>query len=97
VPVKVGDIDWIEAERDYVRLHVGSESYLLRETIGAMEARLDPEQYVRVRRSALVRRERIQAIRRAGYGDFRVQLSSGSEVRVGRTYVKDMRALIAPR
>lgn len=97
VPVKVADIDWIEAERDYVRLHVGGESYLLRETIGAMEGRLDPEQFVRVRRSALVRRERIQAIRRAGYGDYRVQLSSGGEVRVGRTYVKGMRALIAPR
>ena len=97
VPVKVADIDWVEAERDYVRLHVAGESYLLRETIGAMEARLDPEQYVRVRRSALVRRERIQAIRRAGYGDYRVQLSSGGEVRVGRTYVKGMRALIAPR
>ena len=97
VPVKVDDIDWIEAERDYVRLHVGDESYLLRETIGAMEARLDPEQYARVRRSALVRRDRIQAIRRAGYGDYRIQLNSGSEVRVGRTYVKGIRALIAPR
>lgn len=97
VPVKVGDIDWIEAERDYVRLHVGGESYLLRETIGAMETRLDPEQYARVRRSALVRRDRIEAIRRAGYGDYRVQLRSGNEVRVGRTYVKSVRALLAPR
>ena len=97
VPVKVADIDWIEAERDYVRLHVGDDSYLLRETIGAMETRLDPEQYARVRRSALVRRDRIRAIRRAGYGDYRVQLNTGSEVRVGRTYVKAMRALIAPK
>jgi len=80
-----------------VRLHVGGESYLLRETIGAMETRLDPEQYARVRRSALVRRDRIEAIRRAGYGDYRVQLRSGNEVRVGRTYVKSVRALLAPR
>lgn len=94
VPIRVVDLDWVEAERDYVRLHVGDASYLLRETIGGMEARLDPADFMRIRRSALVRRARIEAIRRAGYGDLRVKLSSGREVRVGRTYVAAVRALL---
>ena len=97
VRVLVADLDWIEAERDYVHLHVGGSSYLLRETIGGMEERLDPDAFIRVRRSALVRRGRIAAIRRRGYGDFRIQLSTGQEVRVGTTYLKQVRALIAPR
>lgn len=96
-PIKVQDIAWIEAERDYVRLHAGAISYLLRETITNMEERLDPEQFIRVRRSALVRREAVKAIRPAGYGDFRVQLANGHEVRVGRTYLKSVRALIGGR
>ena len=97
VPVRVSDIDWVEAERDYVRLHVNGSSYLLRETIGGMEERLGPERFIRIRRSALVRRDRIAAIRRPGYGDFRIQLTNGEEVRVGRTYVRQVRTLIAAR
>ena len=84
------------AERDYVRLHAHGQSYLLRETISSLEARLDPEHFIRVRRSALVRIDRITGIRRPGYGDFRVRLTDGSELRVGRTYVKRIRELIAP-
>ena len=97
VRIRVTELDWVEAERDYVRLHVGGQSYLLRETIGAMEGRLDPAVFIRVRRSALVQRDRIASIRRQGYGDFRIALTTGGEVRVGRTYVRQVRTLIAPR
>jgi two-component system LytT family response regulator len=97
VRVRVADLDWVAAERDYVRLNAHGNSYLLRETISNLEARLDPEQFIRVRRSALVRIDRVTGIRKAGYGDFRVTLADGSSIRVGRTYVKQIRSLIAPR
>ena len=94
VRIRTQDIDWIEAERDYVHIHVGERSYLLRETMSGLESRLDPEAFLRIRRSALVRTERVQSVRRAGYGDFRVQLADGPQLRVGRTYVKAVRARI---
>lgn len=97
VRIRVADLDWVEAERDYVRLHAGGQSYLLRDTITAVQGRLDPDLFIRVRRSALVRVDRVTGIRKAGYGDFRIRLASGDEVRVGRTYVKHIRSLIAPR
>lgn len=95
VRVLAADVDWIEAERDYIHLHAGDTSYLLRETIGGMQARLDPGAFLRIRRSALVRLDAVTGIRKAGYGDLRVQLASGVQLRVGRTYVKQVRAVIS--
>lgn len=95
--IKIAHLDWVAAERDYVRLHAQGQSYLLRETISSLEERLDPEHFIRIRRSALVRIDQVIGIRRPGYGDFRVRLADGSELRVGRTYVKRIRQLIAPR
>lgn len=90
------DIDWVEAERDYVRLHSGTNRYLLRDTISSLHERLRSDDYVRVRRGALVRLDRVSAIRRAGPGDYRIILSNGAEVRVGRTYVRAVRKMLAP-
>jgi DNA-binding LytR/AlgR family response regulator len=97
VRIMVSDLDWISAERDYVRLHAQGQSYLLREAISNLEARLDPELFIRVRRSALARIDRVTGIRKAGYGDFRVLMNGGTEIRVGRTYVQKVRSLIGPR
>jgi DNA-binding LytR/AlgR family response regulator len=97
VRIRIDNLDWVAAERDYVRLHASGQSYLLRETISNLEDRLDPETFIRVRRSALVRVDRVKGIRKAGYGDFRVTLTDGEEIRVGRTYVARIRKLIAPR
>lgn len=93
--VLVSQIDWIEAERDYVHLHTPERSYLLRETMNGIEERLDPDMFIRVHRSALVRIDRIGLICRPGYGRFAVQLTTGREVPVGRTYVKKIRKLVA--
>lgn len=59
----VEQIDWIEAADYYARLHVGKESHLLRETLAALEARLDPACFVRVHRSAIVNVERVREVR----------------------------------
>lgn len=96
VRVSVDEIDWVEAERDYVHLHVADRSYMLRETLGGVQERLDPDRYLRIRRSALVRIDRVSAIKRVGYGDVRVQLTSGVQLRVGRTHLKKVRAMISP-
>jgi DNA-binding LytR/AlgR family response regulator len=97
VRIKIADLDWVEAERDYVRLHANGHSYLLRDTISAVQSRLNPDRFMRVRRSALVRIDRVTGIRRAGPGDYRVLMSQGSEIRVGRTYVQQIRKMISPR
>src|SRR6266545_303466 len=60
--LRVDEIDWIEAAANYVRLHVGSETHLLRETMNALEGRLDAEQFVRIHRSTIVHLDRIQEL-----------------------------------
>lgn len=95
VRVPVDQLDWVEAERDYVRLHARGQSYMLRGTLATMESRLDPDVFVRIRRSALIRADRIEAIRKPNYGDYRVVLTSGQELRVGKTYLRAIRGLMA--
>lgn len=94
--VCVDDINWVEAERDYVHLHARGERYLMRQTLTGIQARLGARRFVRIRRSALVRADGVSAIRKAGYGDVRIKLTSGDELRVGRTYVTKIRALLTP-
>lgn len=89
------EVDWVQAERDYVYLHAGGQAYLVRTTMAAMEQKLGQDRFLRIHRSALVRRERIAAIRNGGYGDLRVQLRSGQELKVGRTFQRKVRALLA--
>lgn len=97
VRAAVEHIHWMEADRDYVRLHTRSGPYLIRGPLSTIQEELDPQQFVRIRRSALVRTDRIRSIRNRGYGDFRITLSSGEELRVGKTYLKNIRALLDKR
>lgn len=97
VRVHVHQVEWLEAEGDYVRLHADTGSFLIRGPLGDIEAGLDPRSFVRVRRSALVRIDRIRAIRQKQYGDCRIVLTSGAEVRVGKTYLPVVRELSARR
>jgi two-component system response regulator AlgR len=86
----------VQAERDYVFLHACGNPYLLRHTMAGIEERLGRSRFLRIHRSALVRRERITAIRRAGHRDMFVQLATGEELRVGRTYLQHVRAMLRP-
>lgn len=92
VRVSVEDIDWIEAERDYMRLHSGNRSWLIHETIGALEARLDPARFLRLHRSAIVRRDRVQRLAHDGQGNWTAEIGSGRQIRIGRTYLASARA-----
>ncbi|MFN5779148.1 MAG: LytR/AlgR family response regulator transcription factor, partial [Novosphingobium sp.] len=66
--IAAADVDRIDAERDYVRLHVGDRSYLLLQTVTGLEARLDPQRFIRLHRSTILRRDRITGLRHDGLG-----------------------------
>jgi two-component system response regulator AlgR len=94
IRLKAEDIDLIEAERDYMRLNIGARSYLLHETISALERKLDPSEFVRLHRSTLVRRDRIVGFRHNEAGAWEAQLKDGRWLRVGRTYLANARAMV---
>ncbi|MBH1993127.1 MAG: response regulator transcription factor [Sphingomonadaceae bacterium] len=93
IRIATGQIDRIEAERDYMRLHVGSHSYLLHQTISSLEERLDPQQFVRLHRSHIVRRDHIARLRHDGSGVWFAALADGGEIRIGRTFLANARAM----
>lgn len=97
IRTSVQHIEWMEADRDYVRLHTRDGPLLMRGPLSTIQAELDPNQFIRIRRSALVRTDRIKSIRNRGYGDFRILMASGEELRVGKTYVADVRRLLDKR
>jgi two-component system response regulator AlgR len=87
------DVDRIDAERDYVRIHVGDRSYLLLQTVTGLEARLDPDQFIRIHRSTILRRDRITGLRHDGLGVWSAELADGSSARIGRTYLSRAKAM----
>ncbi|HEX8903607.1 MAG TPA: LytTR family DNA-binding domain-containing protein [Longimicrobiaceae bacterium] len=83
--VPVGKIDYITASGAYVELHVGSDHYVIRESMQQLEDRLDPERFVRVHRSSIVRLDQIEALLRSEGSEYEVQLKGGARLRVGRS------------
>lgn len=86
VPVASDDVDWIEAAGDYVRLHVGQTSHLLRETMKGIEEQLDPGPFVRIHRSTIVNVERIRELRPHFNREYVVVLHDGTELKLSRGY-----------
>ena len=82
--VKVEQLDWAEAAGNYVVLHTGKETHVMRETMMALEARLDPAQFLRVSRSALVNTDRIKELQPAFNGEHVVLLRDGTRVPMTR-------------
>jgi two-component system LytT family response regulator len=82
--LKVDEIDWIEAEGNYVRLHVGANSHLLRETMKGMEAALDPDRFIRIHRSTIVNTERIRELQPLFHGEYAVILQDGTRLVASR-------------
>lgn len=80
------DIDWIEAEGNYVSVHSGKKAHLLRETISSLETQLDPKKFVRIHRSSIVRIDRIQELQPWFHGEYRVILNSGTQLTLSRNY-----------
>jgi two-component system, LytTR family, response regulator len=94
-PVRVGsriqvvltdDIEWIAAAGDYAELHCGGRCHLLRETMNALDQKLDPLQFLRIHRSKIVRVGCVRELRAIDNREYLVMLSDGSEHRSSRTY-----------
>src|SRR5436309_2022562 len=84
--VRTADVDWIEAAKNYVRLHVGDRTHLLRSTLAALEQRLDPERFRRINRSALVNLDRVRELQPWFHGDAIIILHTGTRVTLSRRY-----------
>jgi two-component system LytT family response regulator len=82
----VEQIDWIEAAGNYVRLHIGRERHLLRETMGGIEEKLDQRRFVRIHRSAIVNLERVRELQPTSHGDFTVILRDETRLTLSRIY-----------
>ena len=84
--LKTDSVDWIEADDKYARLHVGPASHLVRQTLGALEAQLDPRKFLRIHRSAMVNVERVKELHPLFNGEHTVVLDSGVRLTLSRTY-----------
>jgi two-component system LytT family response regulator len=84
--LRTDEIDWIEAAGNYVRLHLGEESHLFRETMNGMEGRLDSRRFVRIHRSRIVNTERIKELQPWFNGEYVVILRNGTRLTLSRGY-----------
>jgi two-component system LytT family response regulator len=94
IAIRVADIDWIEADRDYVSVHVGGNTWLMRETIAAVELRLALSGFVRIHRSTLVNAERVRELRPQDKGEYTVVLNDGTELKLTRYYRASVERLV---
>jgi len=92
--VRQEDIDWIEAADNYVNLHVGVDTHLIRETMNSLEGRLDSRKFLRIHRSTIVNAERIKELRPWFHGEYVVLLKDGTELTLSRTYREKILSLL---
>jgi two-component system LytT family response regulator len=84
----------MEAADNYVSLHVGAETHLIRETMNALEQRLDPHRFLRIHRSTMVNADRIKELRPWFHGEYIVMLKDGTELTLSRTYREKILSLL---
>ena len=84
--LKTDEIDWIEAAGNYVKLHVGRDAHMIRETMNGIEAKLDPAKFLRIHRSTVVNIDRIKELHPMFSGDSAVILRNGTELALSRNY-----------
>jgi two-component system LytT family response regulator len=86
------DILWIESDGDYVRLHVSDKSRFVRMSLHKMMEKLDPAHFVRIHRSTIVNLRHMRKASPALYGEYTVELTNGTKLKVSRTFVHDLKA-----
>lgn len=84
--VHTDDIDWIEAWGDYVRLHCKGKSHIVRQKIGDVETRLDPQRFLRIGRSAIINADRIKEMEPMNHGDYLITLHDSTQLNLSRNY-----------
>ena len=93
--VETKNVDWLKAAENYVELHVGPDCYLVEVTMAEIAKRLEPVRFIRIHRSVIVNAERIRTVQSASHSEYLVTLTSGIQLRSGRTYKETMRRLIS--
>ena len=93
----VRDVDWIEAEGDYARLHVGKTSPVIRDTMKALEAQLDPTRFIRIHRSTIVNIERVKELQPMFKGEYVIVLFDGTVLKLSRGYRDHLEARLGKR
>src|SRR6478609_8327423 len=79
-------IEWVEAEKDYVRLHLGKESHLVRETMNSFEKKLESDRFVRVHRSTIVNLDHVKEMKPLPSGEYDILMRDGTPLRLSRGY-----------
>jgi two-component system LytT family response regulator len=92
--LEIDEIDWVEAAANYVKVHAGKQSYVLRERIGRILERLDPDQFVRIHRSTIANVRRVKELQPCNSGEYIVVLKDGKELSCSRGYRAGMQRLI---
>lgn len=92
--LRVSDVDWIEAAANYVRVHIGAKQYLVRETMTHLETRLDPDKFLRIHRSVIVRKDRIKELEPLFQGDYSIILLDGTRLNSSRGYREGIQSFL---
>lgn len=92
--LKADEIDWIEAEGDYMKFHVAGRAHLMRETMARLEARLDPKRFIRIHRSTIVNIDRLRKLSPSFAGEYAVILSDGTKLKLSRGYHERIASLM---
>jgi two-component system, LytTR family, response regulator len=92
--LKAEEIDWIEAEGDYMKFHVSGRSHLMRETMARLEARLDPKRFIRIHRSTIVNIDRLRKLSPSFAGEYAVILHDGTKLKLSRGYHERIATLL---
>lgn len=84
--IDVGEISWIEASGNYVKLHLEDSTHLIRGSLKTLEKKLDPLRFIRIHRSSMVNINMVKAIEPWFSGDFKVKLKNGKKLKMSRNY-----------
>lgn len=95
--VRIADVDWIEAAGNYVRLHTGRESHVIRDSLSALETKLDPAAFARIHRSTMVNLERVKMLEPLFHGDYTVVLRDGTRLTLSRFYRESVESKLGGR
>ena len=92
--VRAEDVEWADAQGNYVRLHAGGKSHMLRCSFSDFEALLDPRRFVRIHRSTIVNVDQISRLAPQGHGEYQVALRNGAKLTTSRTYATKLQSLL---
>jgi two-component system LytT family response regulator len=92
--VNPSEVDWIEADNYYIKLHVGSRAHLLRLSMKELEEKLDPQSFWRIHRSAIINLDRVREMRQHPNGEYVVALKDGTELKLSRARRERLRELL---